>query len=87
MEYFYNVQRVNRFIYGKLEIIKLPWTAAIPPTWWDTGWLQLPGVPMHAGGVNIELEASAAQSTTLLCSTHLPSLEAVVHIPALLIIL
>lgn len=41
---------------------------------------------MHAGGVNIELEASAVQSTTLLCSTHLPPLEAALHIPALLII-
>lgn len=42
---------------------------------------------MHAGGVNIELEACSAQALALLLTTHLPAYEGVVHTPALLIIL
>lgn len=75
LQSFFNLQCINRFLYWKLVItdIKLLLTGDIPPTWWDAGWLQLPGVPVHAGGVRTELEGSAAQSMIFLLITHLPA--------------
>lgn len=75
-----NLKCIKAFLYGKLVIIDITLlTRVIPPTWWDGGWLQLPGVTMHAGGVSIELEASTAQGIPLLHTTHLPAVEAVAH--------
>lgn len=72
----YNLQCIDTSLCDKLVItdIKLV-TRVIPPTWWDEGRLQLPGVPMHAGGVSIELEASFAQSVTLLHTAHSLAVE------------
>lgn len=65
-------------LYSKFGIIKLLLTGALPPTWWEAGWLQLPGGPVHASGVGSW--ASAAWSAITPCNwTRLPAWEAALH--------